>query len=99
MMTLVRWYPRPGIQVTRHDMSRLAKELVRDAQHDGRGVRRGVWLPAVDLTEGDEVFTLKAELPGFSKDDVQVEIQDNTLTLTGERTREADIKGSQYHRM
>jgi HSP20 family protein len=51
------------------------------------------------MYEGDEAFTLKAELPGFSKDDVQVEIKDNRLTLKGERKRETDVKEAQYHRV
>jgi HSP20 family protein len=56
-------------------------------------------MPAVDVYEGDEAFTLKAELPGFSKDNVQVEMRENTLTLQGERTREAEAKDSKYHRV
>jgi hypothetical protein len=51
------------------------------------------------MYEGDEAFTLKAELPGFSKDDVQVEIKDNVLTLKGERKRESNEKEAQYHRV
>jgi HSP20 family protein len=51
------------------------------------------------LYEGDEAFTLKAELPGFSKDDVQVEMRENTLTLTGKRTRDSEAKDSRYHRV
>ena len=51
------------------------------------------------MSESDEAFTVKAELPGFSKDDVQVEIKDNRLTLKGERKRETDVKEAKYHRV
>ena len=54
--------------------------------------------PAVDMCEGDQAFTLTAELPGFSKDDVQVELKDNRLTLKGERKRETDVQEKQYRR-
>jgi HSP20 family protein len=51
------------------------------------------------MYEGDEALTLKAELPGLSKDDVQVEIKDNRLTLRGERKRQTEVKEAQYHRV
>jgi HSP20 family protein len=51
------------------------------------------------MHESDEAFTLTAELPGFSKDDVQVEIKDNRLILKGERKRETDVQETQYHRV
>jgi HSP20 family protein len=53
----------------------------------------------VDMYENDQTLMLKAELPGFSKEDVQVEIKDNMLTLKGERKREAEVKEEQYHRV
>jgi HSP20 family protein len=51
------------------------------------------------MYEGDEAFTVKAEFPGLSKDDLRVEIKDNRLTLKGERKRETDLKDAQYHRV
>jgi HSP20 family protein len=59
---------------------------------------RGSWAPPVDMYETDEAFMLKAELPGFSKEDVQIELHDTRLTLRGERQHEADAKEEQYHR-
>ena len=43
------------------------------------------WVPAVDVRETDESFVFTAELPGLSKDDVSITLEDNVLTLTGER--------------
>jgi HSP20 family protein len=57
------------------------------------------WAPAVDISEGDQAFTLTAELPGFSKDDVKIEVQDNRLTLKGERKRDTDVQEKQYRRV
>jgi HSP20 family protein len=59
---------------------------------------RGIWAPPVDIYETDEAFVLKAELPGFSKEDVQVELHENRLTLRGERKHESEAKEEQYHR-
>jgi HSP20 family protein len=50
------------------------------------GVQR--WVPAMDLSEADDHFVLRADLPGLGEDDVSIEIQDNTLTISGERKSE-----------
>jgi HSP20 family protein len=83
----------------RNEMIRVMNKLVRGGTPDGTSRRNGSWTPAVDVYEGNESFTLKAELPGFSKDDVQVEIKDNLLTLKGEHKRETAVKDAHYHRV
>ncbi|HZC00301.1 MAG TPA: Hsp20/alpha crystallin family protein, partial [Gammaproteobacteria bacterium] len=52
----------------------------------------------VDLYDTDDVFVLKAELPGLGKDDIQIEVHDRTLTLRGERKQETEAKEERYHR-
>jgi HSP20 family protein len=99
MITLVRWHHARDVHAMRNEMSRLLDGFLRGGMQDMGARRRDSWTPAVDIYEGDEAFTLKAELPGFSKDDVQVEIKDNRLTLKGERKRESDVKEAQYHRV
>ena len=55
-------------------------------------------LPAVDVyEEGDEVV-VKAEIPGMSKEDIQVNLSDSVLTITGEKKKEEEIKEHDYHR-
>ena len=58
-----------------------------------------MWAPPVDLYATDEAFVLKAELPGFSKEDLQIEFHDHRLTLRGERQRETEAKEEHYHRL
>jgi HSP20 family protein len=99
MMTLVQWHRARDMHTTHHEMNRLVRDFFRGGLQDKRTSRREVWTPAVDMYEGDAAFTLTAELPGFSKDDVQVEIKDNRLTLRGERKRESEVKDAQYHRV
>jgi len=82
-----------------HEMSRLVDEFFRGGLQDKGARKQGSWTPAVDMHESDEAFTLTAELPGFSKNDVQVEIKGNRLTLKGERKRETDVQETQYHRV
>jgi HSP20 family protein len=46
------------------------------------------WVPAMDLVEHDDHFVLRADLPGMTEADVNIELRDNTLTLSGERRAE-----------
>ena len=57
------------------------------------------WVPAMDLTEAEDHFVLKADLPGLSEDDVSIEVQDNTLTISGERSAEHVQREKGWHRI
>ena len=59
---------------------------------------RAVWAPEVEFFERDGQFTVRADLPGLTKDDVRVEIDDGSLTLSGERRGEHEEKGEGYYR-
>jgi HSP20 family protein len=55
------------------------------------------WLPAVELVEEDSEFVLTAELPGMSKEDVHVSVDDNVLTLKGEKKTEREVAHDRMH--
>ena len=57
------------------------------------------WAPLVDIFEDDKQYVIKAELPEVTKDDVKVTVQEDVLTITGERTLEKEEKGKKYHRV
>jgi HSP20 family protein len=57
------------------------------------------WVPAMDLTEAEDHFLLKADLPGLGEDDVSIEVQDNTLTLSGERREEHEQRERGWYRV
>jgi HSP20 family protein len=57
------------------------------------------WVPAMDLTEAEDHFLLKADLPGLGEDDVSIEIQDNTLTISGERREEHEQRERGWYRV
>ena len=60
---------------------------------------RGSWLPPVDIYENDRhELVLRAELPGLRREDIDVTVEHNVLTLRGERHRDDQVKESQYHR-
>lgn len=59
--------------------------------------RTGVWAPAVDVKENADSFVVTAELPGMSKEDITVEVENSTLTIKGERRFEKKDEGENYH--
>jgi HSP20 family protein len=56
----------------------------------------GVWSPAVDVLESKDSYLVRAELPGMNKEDVNLEVKDGVLTLSGERKPEAPANGIEY---
>jgi HSP20 family protein len=65
---------------------------------NGGGVARR-WIPAMDLVETDADFVLRADLPGLSEEDVNIELEDNVLTVSGERTGEHEERKEGYYRV
>jgi HSP20 family protein len=57
------------------------------------------WVPPVDLVEAEDHFVLKADLPGLSQDDVSIEVQDGTLTISGERKAEHEQRERGWYRI
>jgi len=98
-MALVRWEPVRELSSLQNEMNRLFTTFF-DTPTSGNGdapVRR--WIPAMDLVETDEHFVLKADLPGLGEGDVSIEVEDNVLTVSGERKAEHEDKREGYVRV
>lgn len=100
-MALIRWEPARELQTIQQEMNRLFGSLFDDqpisAAGDGGGARR--WIPSMDLVEEGDRFVLRADLPGVSEDEVHVELQDDVLTISGERRSEHEDRKQGYHRI
>ena len=60
----------------------------------------GSWLPPVDIYQnGDQELVLKAELPDMTRDDIEVSVENGTLTIKGEKKLSSEVKEEQYHRI
>lgn len=57
------------------------------------------WMPAVDIRETGDALSLFVELPGLAREDVHITLENNVLTISGERKFEKDTKGDDYHRI
>ena len=97
-MALVRWEPVRELQSIQHEMNRLFDSFFDTPASAGRGGTRR-WIPAMDLVETDEHFVLHADLPGMGEDDVNIEVRDNVLTLSGERRFEQEAKRDGFYRV
>ena len=64
---------------------------------NGGTIRR--WMPAMDLVEAGEHYVVKADLPGMAEADVNIEIHDNVLTISGERKAEIEEKHEGFYRL
>jgi HSP20 family protein len=97
-MTIVRWEPFRELNTLQNEMNRLFN-TVFDAPTPGNGGALRRWMPAMDLVETDDHFVLRADLPGMSEDDVKIEFEDGTLTVSGERQAEHESKNEGYYRV
>ena len=98
-MAIVRWNPTRDLTQMREEMDRLFGQFLRRGEGEEATWGQGLWAPPVDIYETDEAFVLKAELPGFTKEDVNIEVHENRLIIRGERKRETEAKEDQYHRL
>ena len=97
-MTIVRWEPLREFSTLQNEMNRLFN-TVFDAPSPGNGGTMRRWMPAMDLVESGDHFVLRADLPGLSEEDVKIELEDTTLTISGERPAEHESKDEGYYRL
>jgi HSP20 family protein len=96
-MTIVRWEPLRELGSLQNEMNRLFNTVFDAPAGNGGTLRR--WMPAMDLVETDDHFVLRADLPGLSEDDINIELEDGTLTVSGERKAEHESKNEGYYRV
>ena len=96
-MTITRWDPFRDLMTIQERMNRLFQETL-SRQRGQEEIDSGQWGPAVDIFETDDGIILRADLPGVVQSDIEVQINDNTLVLRGERKQPQDIKADDYHR-
>jgi HSP20 family protein len=97
-MAVVRWEPFRELTSLQNEMNRLFNTAF-DAPAPGNGGTMRRWMPAMDLVESGDHFVLRADLPGISEEDVKIEVEDGTLTLSGERKAEHEEREEGYYRV
>jgi HSP20 family protein len=97
-MTIVRWEPLREFGTLQNEMNRLFNSVFDTPPAGGNAAMRR-WVPAMDLTETDDHFVLRADLPGLSEEDVNIELEEGTLTVSGERKSEHEDKREGFYRV
>lgn len=104
-MSIIRWNPVRDLATfpsdilgMQREMNKMFDRFIPGGTLDDVDFSSNTWMPAIDLVEKDNEYLAKVELPGVSKDDVKITLQDNILTIRGEKKSEKETSDSNYHR-
>jgi len=98
-MAIVRWDPFKDLAEVQERVNRVLGEFYGTRGQDDV-MRRGTWIPPVDIYEGpNHEMVIKAELPDIRREDIDIRVEDNTLTISGEKRVEENVKQEQFHRI
>ena len=93
MATLVRWQPWTELATLQTEMSRLMNGLM-----EGNGKSVQSWVPALDVWETEKELVYAFDLPGIAEDQVSVEVEDGSLTVSAERQRTNELSDDRFYR-
>ncbi len=96
-MTITKWRPLSDLLTLTERLNRLFDEGFFGEEGEDFSIAR--WQPATDIYETKDSYVFKVELPGFKKEDIEVEVKDNTLVIKGEKKMEEEVKKENYHRI
>lgn len=97
-MSIVRYDPFRDLRHLQEEVNRLfSTNLSRS--FDDEGIARGAWNPSVDIYENKDQIVLEAELPGMNREDFDLSVENNVITLRGERRFEKKEENDNYHRV
>jgi len=97
-MAIIRWEPFRDLMTLREKMNRLFEEAFITRGEEKEMVS-GTWTPSVDIYETENALILSAEVPGIEENDIEIKIENSTLTLHGERKFEKETKEENFHRI
>ncbi len=95
-----RWDPFKELEEMNARLSSLFGRLpVRKEGGKEEAMTVAEWAPLVDISEDDKEYVIKAELPELKKEDIKVSVQNDVLTISGERKYEKEEKNKKFHRI
>lgn len=97
-MSIVRYDPFRDLRTLQEEVNRLFSTNLTRAFGD-EGIGRGAWSPSVDIYENKDQIVLEAELPGMKQEDFDLTIENNVITIRGERRFEKVDDADNYHRV
>jgi HSP20 family protein len=98
-MAIVRWDPFSEMSDMQDRMARLLGDAYSRRGADDV-MRRGAWIPPVDIYDsGQHELVIKAELPDMKREDIQLTVDNNTLTISGEKRMDSELRDENCHRV
>ena len=97
-MAVVKWDPFRDLISIQDRMNRLFEQTLSRSRGE-EGAAAATWTPAVDIYETPDTIVIKADLPGVVREDIEIQIDDNILTLKGERRFSKDVHEESYLRI
>src|ERR1700682_2390821 len=97
-MPIVRYDPFRDLRTLQEEVNRLFSNNLSPSFGE-EGIARGAWNPNVDIYENKDQIVLEAELPGMNREDFDLTIENNVITLRGERHFEKKDEADNYHRV
>lgn len=94
-----RWDPFKELEDMERRLSAWFGRPLRRLEGEKEALTVAEWSPLVDIEESDKEYLIKAELPEVKKEEVKLTVQDDVLTISGERKAEKEEKGKKYHRV
>ncbi|TAJ07986.1 MAG: Hsp20/alpha crystallin family protein [Nitrospirae bacterium] len=100
MNAITRWDPFKELEDMQSRLNTMfGRAPVRKNGDKEEAMTVAEWAPLVDITEDDKEYLIKAELPEVKKEDIKLTVDEDVLTITGERKYEKEEKGKKYHRV
>jgi HSP20 family protein len=99
MARLRVWDPWRDFGSLQERINKMFDDVIRSSAKGDEELATGAWSPAVDIHETDDSFVVSADLPGLKKDDIQINVEDNTLTIKGEKKFEEKVPKDKYIRV
>jgi HSP20 family protein len=94
---LSTWSPFIGLSTLRDEMNRLFDTSAFESpSREDRLL--GLWNPPLDVFQDKDQLTVKCELPGMAREDIQISLHENTLTIAGERKQDREVKEGDGYR-
>jgi HSP20 family protein len=99
MTWMIQQDPFNELRSVQEDVNRIFNAAFTRPGQEERGLEKVSWAPHIDIYEGEQSIVLEADLPGVKASDFSLSVENNILTLRGERRLEKDVKGDRYHRI
>ena len=97
-MNIVRFDPFRDVAALQDRVNRIFADAYRRDNDDL--MTRGAWVPPIDIYDsGKHELVIKAELPDVNREDITLRVENNTLTISGQKKMDSELKDEQYHRV